>query len=149
MHEFFMTVVQSKGNHFVVVLVLSTDREERLLRINALKDQFSISWSVSQKWLATTEKRLSLRSVYRRMRYFDLQLNWRPLILPLIGRHGRLRLQLCEECVLLDQIWNRIVNNESLFCLWVHNGRRTIRRRGGDKRKYLSRTWDSGYPRMV
>lgn len=114
----------------------TNDREERLLRINAFRDRFSTSRSVANEWLAATGQRLSIRTVYRRIRSFGLQ-SYRPrLILPLTQRHRDARLQWCQERAQWDQEWNRVVfSDESRFCLWAHDGRRRVRRRRGERRE--------------
>lgn len=113
----------------------TTAREERHLRTLALRDRFSTTRAVGNHWLETLERRLSMASVYRRIRSYGLR-SYRPFwCLPLTPRHRTRRLEWCNERVNWVQEWHNVVfSDESRFCLWAHDGRRRVRRLRGERR---------------
>lgn len=109
-------------------LIRTSDREERLLRLSALRDRFSTTSAIGHQWRVAMGRQISMRSIYRRIRTYGLQ-SYRPrLVLPLTNRHRQLRLAWCEERAHWNQKWNRVIfSDESRFCLWAHDGRRRVR----------------------
>jgi hypothetical protein len=75
-----------------------------------------------------------MRTMYRRIRFFGL-LSYRPrLVLPLTAGHRRQRLEWCRERQQWREEWyNMVFSDESRFCLGMHDGRRRVRRRRGER----------------
>ncbi|CAH1994372.1 unnamed protein product [Acanthoscelides obtectus] len=113
----------------------TTDREDRRLRLLALRDRFSTTRSIANEWFAEHGRPIGMRSVYRRMRSFGL-FSYRPhWVLPLTREHRRNRLEWCRQRSPWDQEWISIVfSDESRFCLGMHDGRARVRRRRGERR---------------
>lgn len=113
----------------------TTDREERHLRTLVVRDRFSTSRALGNVWVEALGRRLSMASVYRRIRSFGLR-SYRPfLTLPLTPNHRARRLDWCNARVHWTQEWHRVVfSDESRFSLWAHDGRRRVRRFRGERR---------------
>lgn len=113
----------------------TTDREDRRLRILALRDRFTSTRAIADQWFAEHGRPIGMRTVYRRIRSFGM-LSCRPhLVLPLTPEHRRNRLQWCRERLQWNQEWNTVVfSDESRFCLGMHDGRARVRRRRGERR---------------
>jgi hypothetical protein len=75
-----------------------------------------------------------MRTMYRRIRFFGL-LSYRPrLVLPLTAGHRRQRWEWCRERQQWREEWhNMVFSDESRFCLGMHDGRRRVRRRRGER----------------
>ena len=96
-------------------------REDRHLRIVALRDRRSTTRAIATDWMGALEHRIFMSSVYRRIRSFGLRSYWPLLCLPLTSRHRAHRLQWCNERANWDHEWNRVVvSDESRFCLCSH-----------------------------
>ncbi|RZB89833.1 DDE 3 and/or HTH Tnp Tc3 2 domain containing protein, partial [Asbolus verrucosus] len=75
----------------------TTAREDRALRLVALRDRFSSTREIGDRWIGLTTQQISIRSAYRRIRSFGLK-SYRPLLcLPLTPRHRTVRLEWCNE----------------------------------------------------
>lgn len=113
----------------------TTDREERRLRLLATRDRFSTTRSIANDWMRGTGLRMSMSTVYRRIRSYGLR-SYRPfLCLPLTPLHRLRRLEWSNERVNWAQEWRQIVfSDESRFCLWAHDGRRRVRRMRGERK---------------
>lgn len=114
----------------------TTDRQDRRLRLLALRDRFTSTRAIADQWFTEHGRPIGLRTVYRRIRSFGL-ISYRPhLVLPLTPEHRRHRLEWCRERMLWDQEWNTVVfSDESRFCLGMHDGRARVRRRRGERRE--------------
>ena len=83
-------------------------REDHHLRIAALRDRRSTTRAIATDWMSALEHRISMSSVYRRIRSFGLR-SYRPfLCLPLTIRHRARRLQWYNERANWDHEWNRV-----------------------------------------
>ena len=113
----------------------TTVREDSSLRLAALRDRFSSTREIGDRWRGLLNQQISIRSTYRRIRSFGLR-SYRPfLCLPLTPLHRRSRLEWCNERLNWNEEWNRVVfSDESRFCLWAHDGRGMVRRRPGERR---------------
>lgn len=113
----------------------TTGREDRALRLAALRDRFSSTREIGDRWRDLLHQQISIRTVYRRIRSFGLR-SYRPfLCLPLTPRHRTARLEWANDRLHWNEEWNRVVfSDESRFCLWCHDGRRMVRRRPGERR---------------
>lgn len=113
----------------------TTEREDRALRLAAVRDRFSTTRAIGDIWRGLTNLGISVRSVYRRIHSFGLK-SYRPfLCLPLTPRHKRSRLEWCNERLQWVDQWKQVVfSDESRFCLCAHDGRKMVRRRRGERR---------------
>ena len=50
----------------------TNDREDRALRLAALRDRFSSTREIGDRWRGLIDNQISIRSVYRRVRSFGL-----------------------------------------------------------------------------
>lgn len=114
---------------------LTTERQERRLRLMALRDRLSSTRTIAGQWFADVGRPISMRSVYTRIRSFGLR-SYRPhLVLPLTAEHRRQRLLWCRERQNWDAEWNSLIfSDESRFTLGMHDGRMMVRRRRGERR---------------
>lgn len=112
----------------------TNERQDRRLRLMALRDRFSTTRSIADQWLGEEGRPIGLRTVYRRIRTFGL-LSYRPhLVLPLTALHHQQRLDWCTERLQWNLEWHRVVfSDESRFCLGMHDGRMRVRRRRGER----------------
>ena len=113
----------------------TSDREERRLRLLAKRDRFSTTRSIAIDWMTGTGPRMSMSSVYRRIKSYGLH-SYRPfLCLPLTPLHCTRRLEWSNERANWMHEWHQIVfSDESRFCLWAHDGRRRVRRMRGERK---------------
>lgn len=114
----------------------TTQREDRLLRLMALRDRRRTTRSVADSWFAAVGRPIRLRTVYHRLRTMGLR-SYRPhLVLPLTENHRRQRRDWCVERQQWNDEWNHIAfSDESRFCLGGHDGRQRIRRMRGERRR--------------
>ncbi|XP_066254330.1 uncharacterized protein [Euwallacea similis] len=112
----------------------TTERQDRRLRIMALRDRFVSSRTLADQWFAEYGRPIGIRTIYRRIRSFGL-ISYRPyLVLPLTLNHRQNRLQWCQERIHGTLEWDNIVfSDESRFCFGMHDGRARIRRRRGER----------------
>ncbi|CAH1366466.1 unnamed protein product, partial [Tenebrio molitor] len=98
---------------------ITTENQDRRLRILVLRDRFSTSRAIANWWFEEPERVIGMRMIYRRIRSFRL-FSYRP--------HWVERVQ-------WDQQWNSVVfTDESRFCLGMNDGRARVRRRRGERR---------------
>lgn len=109
-------------------------REDRLLRRSAVQDPWEPSRSVGINWIRAVGRRVSMSTVYRRMRSFGLR-SYRPNCrIPLTPHQQEVRLQWCQARQHWLHEWNNIIfSDESRFCLWHSDGRTRVRRPRGQR----------------
>lgn len=109
-------------------------REDRLLRRSAVQDPAEPSRAVAINWLRAIGHRVSMSTIYRRIRSFGLR-SYRPYFrLPLTEQHKATRRQWSQDRQHWDQEWEEIVfSDESRFCLWHSDGRLRVRRPRGQR----------------
>lgn len=114
----------------------TNERQDRRLRLLALRDRNSTTRLIANQWIAEEGRLVSIRTVYRRIRSFGL-ISYRPLlVLPLTAEHRRQRLEWCRERLQWNIQWQAVVfSDESRFCLGTHDGRQRVRRRRGERRQ--------------
>ena len=71
----------------------TTERQDRRLRLLALRDRFSTTRAIANHWFDAVGRAITMRTAYRRIRSFGL-FSYRPhLVLPLTPEHRRQRLE--------------------------------------------------------
>lgn len=112
----------------------TTPRKDFLLKHLSMRHRFESATVVAQEWWTAIGRQTSLRTVYNRMESLGFR-SYRPLLkLPLTLEHRTARLAWCRERERWQEEWKRIVfSDESRFCLWKHDGRIRVRRRGGER----------------
>ena len=84
----------------------TTERQNRRLRMLALRDRFSTSRQIGDQWSNEEGRPVSMRTIYRRIRSFGL-FSYRPhLVIPLTPEHRRQRLNWCRQRQHWDREWN-------------------------------------------
>lgn len=114
---------------------VSTPREDQRLRVSAIRDRHSTTREIGNNWTEALRRPISTSTLYRRIRSFGLR-SYRPLLtLPLTPEHRARRLEWCNDRRNWVQEWHHVVfSDESRFCLWVHDGRKRVRRFRGERR---------------
>lgn len=112
----------------------TTERQDRRFRQLALRDRFATTRQIADQWFREEGRPVTMRTLYRRIRAFGL-FSYRPrLVLPLTADHCRQRLNWCRERNHWEAEWHNVVfSDESRFCLGMHDGRRRVRRRRGER----------------
>lgn len=113
---------------------VTQEREDRLLRRNAVRDPEEPSRAVGINWIRAIGHMVSMSTIYRRIRTFGLR-SYRPYFrLPLTREHKAIRLHWCQDRQYWVPEWNEIFfSDESRFCLWHSDGRSRIRRPRGQR----------------
>lgn len=109
-------------------------REDRLLRRSAIQDPVEPTRAVAINWVRAIGRRVSMSTIYRRIRTFGLR-SYRPYFrLPMTQQHKDDRLQWSQNRQHWEHEWENIVfSDESRFCLWNSDGRLRIRRPRGQR----------------
>lgn len=122
----------------------TTKYQDSLIRLFDLSDRFTETRPIGYQWFQEHSRMVGMRTVYGRKHNLGL-CSYRPLwVLLLTSEQGREGLLRSRERIQWNHKWNRVTfSNESLFCLWMRDGRAMIRQRRGERRdtvrKYSSR----------
>jgi transposase len=87
----------------------TTASQDRRLRLLAVRDRFSTTRSIADQWFGEEGRRVSTRTIYRRIRSFRL-MSYRPyFVLPLTAAYKRQRLEWCQERLQWDEEWHQYI----------------------------------------